>query len=352
MGNSAIDWQCGDHSIVKNMDSTTFFMLQQQKKMFRRNDPHRMQKIIAGGITIAYLITIAIILFLQLTLLENLVKHSFVGPAGWNASPMLFLATVLALWFWIHRSDTPKTLQWQKWQIIAGGIGFLIAVFLAYWATHPSLERFMATHLFIQTHPVSGGPLIAGLLYAALFLPIIPALLLCIPWNVLKNAWMDLFLLLILFFLSLFVPVLDALYHMAVSPFILASVYSLLQPLGEASTEPQQLRLGFRGFEVIVGPVCSGLNMLALFTAFFGFLWMRMHQSKQHIHHLRMISILGTGLTMLFFLNILRITIVMIIGSMSPSIGLLLFHTSAGLLLLLLVCIACWKWAMDWSRPS
>lgn len=315
------------------------------RQIYRDSGNHRSLVLTVVGITTAYLVTIGVLFFLQSAFLEGLVQHSFVGPAGWNAAPLLFLAAVLVLWLFLNRSSLPVIARWQRWQIFIGEGGLIATILCAYWATHPSLERFMAMHTFVQSNPITGGPLAAGVLYAALFLPILPALFLLLPWNILRANWRDLAVLLAIFFLSLFGPILDALYHMAVAPLILASVHTLLLPLGGAIAEPDHLRIGFRGFEVIVGPVCSGLNMLALFTAFVGFLWIR----TSGLNTARMLLSLTIGLIALFLLNILRITLVMIVGAALPAVGLLLFHSSAGLLLLLLVCLAYWKWGMRYA---
>jgi len=292
---------------------------------------------------IPYALTLGVIGVLQSSWLTMMTKQLFVGPLGGNASPMFILAAIFLLWFFLQKKNVLGTPQWQWQRVIAGSIGWIAAVGIAYWATHPPPERFTAMHLFIQMHPVVGGSVVACMLYAALFLPIIPALVATLPRNIPKNGWVDLGVLLVIFFLSLFIPVIDAAYHMIVSPTILATVHALLSPLGGAIAEPEQLRLGFRGFEVIVGPICSGLNMLTLFAAFMGFLWIHLSKKGQKIHTLRMMTVIAAGLVMLFLLNILRIAFVMIIGSVSPAIGFMLFHSASGLILLLIVCVVWWK---------
>lgn len=271
--------------------------------------------------------------------LGDVMEHSFVGPVNFNAFPLVLVGLMLGLFVVVVRDDVRKKKlpPLRMLQIIIALCLVALAVIASYIATHPSLEWFFAMHLFIQVHPVAGGPFVAVLLYLALLLPVMPALALTVPWQfLLRHGW----LLLVGFFIFigyLFTNLLEALFHQFTAPLVLRWCAALLSLFpGTTTVQSDRWELTYRGFGIVLGPVCSGFTMLVLFLGIFGFVWMTLAR-KSNVAHGRAFILMLSGLLILWCFNILRVVLIMFVGAASPSIGIILFHGAAGAVMFFLV---------------
>ncbi len=85
------------------------------------------------------------------------------------------------------------------------------------------------------------------------------------------------------------------------------------------------------GFAVIIGPSCSGVFSMVLFTALFSFVyWL----DRDRINGRRAVKLYIIGVLGAYLINLLRVVVLLIIGAKwSPELAVGLFHTNAGWIL-------------------
>jgi exosortase E/protease (VPEID-CTERM system) len=94
--------------------------------------------------------------------------------------------------------------------------------------------------------------------------------------------------------------------------------------------DPKENLLGANGFAVYVGIQCAGLEGIALFSAFFGaYLWI----FRGELRFPQTLALIPVGIVLLFFLNIVRLVALILLGGWSGSLGIRGFHSVAGWLL-------------------
>ncbi|HII29822.1 hypothetical protein COT48_00755 [Candidatus Woesearchaeota archaeon CG08_land_8_20_14_0_20_47_9] len=107
--------------------------------------------------------------------------------------------------------------------------------------------------------------------------------------------------------------------------------------------------LGTKGFTVSIGQLCSSVDSMALFL---GLYILILCIDWRHINKLRMALIFLPGLITLYFVNIIRIYLLMVMGVIiSPSFAVGLFHSNAGWTLFILHSIAFWSLFYPWVMP-
>lgn len=94
------------------------------------------------------------------------------------------------------------------------------------------------------------------------------------------------------------------------------------------------------GFSVIIGPPCSGVFSMVLFTALFSFVyWL----DREKINGRRALKLYIIGVLGAYLVNLLRVVALLIIGAVwSPKIAVGLFHTNAGWILFAVYSFAYW----------
>lgn len=107
----------------------------------------------------------------------------------------------------------------------------------------------------------------------------------------------------------------------------------------QASMNSTDLVLGNGDFSVIIGPQCLGLDSVVLFLSVWPFLWY-MASRNRVINHTHAAWGLISGIIILMLLNIIRIVLIMLVGSLLPQTGVELFHGGVGGLLFFAVLIA------------
>lgn len=288
----------------------------------------------------------------QSSFATSIQETSFVGPKGMSSFPLLLIgALLIGLFLYSIFEDSRKTLGKLSLSQISLGITLVcMATFVAYWATHPTLERFYWMHQFIQKHPIAGGPIMAALLYSAMILPLWAAFVPLFPSTYLWRNW-SVFLFGVLLLESyLFSSALEALYYKisVVHTLRISGAILALLP-GESMVSAQGFRLGYRGYEVVVGPACSGITMLTLFVGLFGFLWYRF---SSVLSHLKTALSLTIGVIVFFILNAMRIVLIMVVGGTFPWAAAELFHGSIGAALFFLLFLVYLKWIFPLLKKS
>jgi exosortase/archaeosortase family protein len=205
--------------------------------------------------------------------------------------------------------------------------------------THPTDQQYELIVLFMKTYDPIGKQFVATVLYAALFLPLMPSLLLFLPKDFIRRHITAFIVGFFLLFFYIFVHPLEAFYHILTGPTLIRLVGAVLQFLpGEAIFSPERWEVSYRGFMVVIGPLCSGFTAKVLFVAIFCVLWWLLSK-RGGVYHGRAVLALVSGVVAFYFINILRIVLIMIIGSFSRTLGMTLFHGTAGSLFFFLMII-------------
>ncbi|MEK6968150.1 MAG: archaeosortase/exosortase family protein [Nanoarchaeota archaeon] len=108
--------------------------------------------------------------------------------------------------------------------------------------------------------------------------------------------------------------------------------------------------LGIGGFVVNIGKVCSGVESLMLFTSLYALIFFL---DKKKLDTKRMLLLFIPGLIGDFFANILRITLILLLGVwINPQFAVGIFHTNAGWVLFILYFFVFWYFAYPWVKKS
>ena len=103
--------------------------------------------------------------------------------------------------------------------------------------------------------------------------------------------------------------------------------------------------LAVEGFQVIIGTACSGIESLSFFMGLF---IMLMVYEGDTFHKGRAAVVFVFGLAGTYVLNIVRISLIMIVGIFYPDFSVGLFHSQAGWVLfsvfILAMLFGCYKW--------
>ncbi|SDZ95255.1 exosortase E/protease, VPEID-CTERM system [Rubrimonas cliftonensis] len=117
-------------------------------------------------------------------------------------------------------------------------------------------------------------------------------------------------------------------------------------------SDPSQVLLGVPEFRVLVGPQCSGIEGFALITGFMAFyLWL----FRDRLRFPNALALIPVGLALSWALNVVRITVLILIGAnVSPDLAVNGFHSHAGWLMftLLSLSLAAAAHASPWLRRA
>jgi exosortase E/protease (VPEID-CTERM system) len=131
--------------------------------------------------------------------------------------------------------------------------------------------------------------------------------------------------------------------------FTVWTVYGLLRVLGfDAGAEVARFYVGTPTFVVEITPYCSGYQGIGLMWAFLGaYLWL----FRDRLRFPRALWLLPLGTVLVWLLNAVRITVLVIIGSYGfPEIATQGFHYHAGTLLFCAAALGLGTWAASSHR--
>ena len=108
--------------------------------------------------------------------------------------------------------------------------------------------------------------------------------------------------------------------------------------------------LGVEGFYVGISKVCSGIDSLLYFISLFAIIIVT---NWKFINKNRMLILLVAGAIGTFFVNILRVFLLVIIAvKFSPKFAVDVFHTNAGWMFFLAYFIILWHFGRKWVMPN
>jgi len=252
---------------------------------------------------------------------------------NYSASPIEWLAFVLIIYTVLdyrwRLSPEPSVPVDHFWIKTVAGVACVATSLFAIFVSHPDDLLYHRMEQFILTFHVTGGPLFAAFLATVIVLPFFPAYVFIDPSNAIKR-WKDLIIIfcaLLGCFLSI---VLEALYAKFVLPHLINILTNVLLLFSwNVYANIRHNIVSVDGFRVIIGPACVGLTYIFLFLLFFGYLLFGLYkQGTVDIVRSFLAGVLG--LCAVFFLNIVRIASLLLLGRFFPSLALVLFHSVVG----------------------
>ncbi len=294
-----------------------------------------VRKIAAGDtsqLCVAYLLTLACSWLTSSVTFDRWLGIPHLDIINYAASPIEWLLLVLLMCAYLKppRTTPPALLlERVRWFEYGSLLLFIGSVLFAVWFTHPNDEMYQRILAFLGSNHVLGGPLVAAAIGIVTVFPFFPAYAFIAPRTVLGKG-----VELIVVFFTLVgcfaISVIEAMYFSAIAPFIIRLLSKILLLFSWNVYANQQYGIiSIDGFRVIIGPACAGFGYLLLFLLFFTYM-VFMLGTKKKISSLRSFLALFLGLLCVFFLNILRIVTLMLVGIKSPDFALTLFHSIIG----------------------
>jgi len=177
----------------------------------------------------------------------------------------------------------------------------------------------------------------AGLAYGSGMLFLLIALL---GLDVFKKLWLEMAMVAssLIFYAGITFFMDSTKFHI-VTAYIAEKILSIFMPVTLGIVDGQPL-VNASGFATVIGPPCSGIFSMVLFTALFSFVyWLdREKINSRKALYAYIIGVLGA-----YAINLLRVIALLIIGAKwSPEIAVGLFHTNAGWILFAVYSFAYW----------
>lgn len=305
---------------------------------------------ILAGLLCWYALSVALVFVLVSQSLDDLTGRPAVYPGSFNTLPLLMPAILLgAVCFYNRKNIRDDDIAEPSWKQAATAFyAFIPVVLVSFFITHPGEAQFEELLRFVQIAPVIGGTLLSGVMRAALLLPAIPLFFAFLPFALIKRFTVQLLLALAVMLVFLFANTLDALFYDVTMPIILTLSYWPLEMMSnDVSLDAAERLMRVGDFKAYVGPTCAGFSLLAIFTGFYAVYW-------EHLSRLPGFSVikamiaLPAGLAILFFLNIIRISVLMLLGDYSPDLAVVIFHGAAGTLILLGTAFVYLQYVQKW----
>lgn len=284
-----------------------------------------------------YGVTIFCYIVLRSQFLVNITKRGLLKPQGINTFCPLLLGVIFLVVLIIYRERLKAwnfRLVHSAQFLIALGATIAVCVYSFYY-THPVESVMMQMHHAARASMRGTGAFMVVTSYSVLFLPLIPAFWMFFSWRDFKEFIYPLLFSLLFFIAILYSSAIASYYHGFIGPVIVDACHAVLMLFSDDVTgNAGNLNLRYESFNVVIGPVCTGLTMLFLFLALFGCMWVR-QKRRQNISNSRAAIALIVGLLVSFAANIIRIVLIMVVGNISPQLGVDLFHSVAGAILFL-----------------
>lgn len=296
---------------------------------------------------------------------KDFIGFKYVYAQGFNTNPMEWLWMLMLLFTMYHwrsyaaaqpapipepcrRVEEPRGFSFL--QVGLGLCMIVLAVALSIVITHPNLQWQDIMHDFAKENALVGSPLVASFLSFSLMWSLPGAMVLLLPGDWLAAHWRSIILFVIGLAVCLFVSVFEALYHRLFAIALLqATAFFLSFFTTDLSVDVVRWVLRVKTFTVTVGPACSGLGYLLLFTCFFIAM---VHRIGEHgsIRRLRTATLYCAGIVGTFLLNALRIASIMAVGTANPKLAMNLFHSSIGAILFFLFFVLFLEVTKRWYR--
>lgn len=199
---------------------------------------------------------------------------------------------------------------------------------------HPTPTQLHALNSFIFTNPAIYNAAAIATLYLGFFAITIPLFFVVLPRSVLLQNKKTLVFGYVLYALYLYGDSINTAYYRLTGPVMTDLIQKILAYLpGGASTQTSRWDITYQNFSVTFGSGCTELTAIILLLGLLGYVcWQRFphtHRGAMCFAGIAVLSSVG-----LLVLNILRVVLIMIVGSWWPELGIGLFHGGIGAVLL------------------
>lgn len=293
------------------------------------------RKIAAGDTThliVAYILTLACAWLSSSVTFDRWLGIPHLDIINYAASPVEWLLLVLLMCAFLKppRTTPSEVLSERvRWFEYGALLLFIASVLFAVWLTHPNDEMYRRILAFLENNHVLGGPLVAAAIGIVTVFPFFPAYAFIAPMTVLEKS-VELTVVFLTLVGCFLITVVEAMYFSVLAPFIIRILGKILLLFSwNVYANRQYGIISIDGFRVIIGPACAGFGYLLLFLLFFTYM-VFMLGAKRKISSVRSILALLLGVLCVFFLNILRIVTLMLVGIRYPDFALTLFHSVIG----------------------
>lgn len=230
---------------------------------------------------------------------------------------------------------------------------YALAIEALYIAFHlpPSVASSVAA--FSRAHPLWGTGLVSGLLRLALFLPSLAAAALFLPWKTLRSLWPAAFAGIVLLFAYSLVQLGQFYYIRFLGEPIVVLTQSLLEliPNGRPVLS-EGLELQYGAFRVIIGPPCLGLDAIAFFSALYWVMCLAVARTRR-LSVMKAVAVWMVSAVLLYFLNVVRVAAIMVVGANTSREATDLFHQGIGALIVFGLFLVVVRWVLPWmARPK
>ncbi|HLF54411.1 MAG TPA: archaeosortase/exosortase family protein [Candidatus Nanoarchaeia archaeon] len=262
-------------------------------------------------------------------LLPKVALHFSPGGLRMPDAPFLnvgLLAALMLIAVFVKNFDNLGKVRGPRvWEVIV--FGLLSAVNFG-WFT--GLLFAITPNLFVHL-------VLAGFAYG---LGLLFLLLALFGLEVFKQLWKDMSMVAsaLIFYTGITLFVDSTRFHVLtakLTKYVLSPFFNVL--MNEVQFQPW---MSVDGFSVIIGPPCSGVFSMVLFTALFSFVyWL----DREKINGRQAIKLYIIGVLGAYLINLLRVVVLLVIGAKwSPKIAVGLFHTNAGWILFAVYSFAYW----------
>ncbi|HEV2413133.1 MAG TPA: archaeosortase/exosortase family protein [Candidatus Saccharimonadales bacterium] len=253
-----------------------------------------------------------------------------------GAGKSLLFGTLAFLILVLKRGDHPNFKKWDLintlWIVLA------ISLFITAWLGTDQLIANNANYPWMITTHLSIILLVIALMFGSFGTANLQILLKTYS----KEIWLSIIMAVIFFgFLYLTYGLWRIL-----AGIVLRCVKELLAIIGIHATYIAPRTLLFNKFGIDVEEYCSGIDSIALFTAFYALVGaLDWHK----LDHRRYLSIFAPALVILFGFNILRVFGLILGGYyVNPQIAFSLFHTYAGMIFFIIYTVIFWSVSYRW----
>ncbi len=250
--------------------------------------------------------------------------------------PIILPGLLLAVLFFVLRTRLhKKPLQRPDLvQTTAALVATVVSAAALSVVMHPTPTQLQALNSFILTNPAIYNAAAIATLYLGFFAITLPLFFVVMPRGVLFDHKKTLVFGYVLYALYLYGDSMNTAYYRLTGPVMTDVIQKVLAYLpGGAATQISRWDITYQNFSVTFGSGCTELTALILLLGLLGYVcWQRFPHTLQGAMRFASIAVLSS--IGLLVLNILRVVLIMIVGSWWPELGIGLFHGGIGAALL------------------
>jgi exosortase/archaeosortase family protein len=310
------------------------------------------QRRVATRLAIVFTVATTVRYALPSGWLSDLTGKLALQPTNTFGTPIILLGSLMIAFVLLARDKLQESdLSWPSLsQLGITTALFLATIWIIFTYTHPGNAVLRDILTMAAISPGFYAPLLSSVLYTAILAPLVPAFGFVFSWRFLRRFWIPLVGMYFVVVLLLFSAVATARIYAHTVAFVLGLTSGLLRLVSpDVQVNVAKATLTFKSFTAGIGPQCVGMRLTGVFTVLFAAVWIQLAR-EHNCHHSRAIIAYLAALVLMFALNIIRIAAIMVVGSVWPGVGVMLFHGSIGFVLFLAVFALYLRLVVPWLR--